>query len=121
MFRDDPDFWSSLDRLAADCPVIIDRPRGQPHPDFPGLIYPRDYGYLEGTSGGDGAEIDVWLGESGERRVTAVLCTVDPYKRDSEVKVMLGCSGSELELIGNWLRTEAELPHLTVLRPGASA
>lgn len=116
MLTDSPDFWLTLDGLVVSSGVVIDRPRGRPHPDFPELIYPFDYGYLKGTSGGDGAEIDVWLGSSGQR-VTAVLATVDPYKRDAELKVMLGCTESDLEVISNFLRVDAELPHLVIRRP----
>lgn len=116
MFTNDPDFWGELDHLAQTCEVVIDRPAGQPHPDFPELIYPFDYGFLQGTSGGDGAEIDVWLGTSGSRTVTAVACTVDPYKRDAELKVFLGCTPAELDIISRFLRVEAELPHLVIRR-----
>lgn len=121
MFTDDPDFWRELDHLAATCEIVIDRPAGQPHPNFPELIYPYDYGFLRGTSGGDGAEIDVWLGTSGSRKVTAVACTVDPYKRDAELKVFLGCTVSELEAISRWLRVAAELPHLVIRRSEPAA
>ena len=116
MFTDDSDFWRELDYLAQTCNAVIDRPAGQPHPDFPELIYPFDYGFLRGTSGGDGAEIDVWLGASGDRAVTAVACTVDPYKRDAELKVFLGCTPTELEALSRFLRVEAELPHLVIRR-----
>ena len=121
MFTDDPSFWLELDVLCRDCEIVVDRPRGRSHPHFPQLIYPRDYGYLQGTSGGDGAEIDVWLGESGDRQVTAVACSVDPYKRDAELKLFVGCTQAELELISRWLRVEAELPHLLIARQLAGA
>jgi inorganic pyrophosphatase len=41
------------------------------------LIYPLDYGYLEGTCGGDGAGIDVWVGLKADKTLTGILCTVD--------------------------------------------
>lgn len=116
MFTDDPNFWRELDHLAQTCELIVDRPAGQSHPNFPELIYPYDYGYLQGTSGGDGSEIDVWLGRSRSLGVTAVACTVDPYKRDAELKVFLGCTLQELEEISRFLRVDAELPHLVIRR-----
>ncbi len=41
--------------------IIIDRPLGSAHPQFPSLIYPVNYGYIPETVGGDGEEIDVYL------------------------------------------------------------
>ncbi len=46
------DCWTRLDGLVASRDVVIDRPKGTTHPRFPGLVYPLDYGYLKGTSGG---------------------------------------------------------------------
>ena len=48
---------------------IIDRPMGSRHPDHEDLIYPVNYGYVDGVIGGDGAEQDVYLlGESSPVR-----------------------------------------------------
>ena len=57
-----PEFWEHLDALVAQCAVVIDRPRGSQHPRWETLVYPLDYGYLEGTSSADGGEVDVWVG-----------------------------------------------------------
>ena len=88
-------FWAWLDRLIAGSRVVVDRPKGSRHPRFPGMIYPLDYGYLEGTTAGDGAGIDIWQGANGGRRLTALILTVDLAKRDTEIKLMLGCSDEE--------------------------
>jgi len=56
------DFWKRLDDLVATKRLVVDRPRGNHHPRYPEMVYPLDYGYLEGTSGGDGNELDVWRG-----------------------------------------------------------
>jgi inorganic pyrophosphatase len=90
-----PDFWETLDRLVAECGVDIDRPRGSPHPRYPDLIYPLDYGYLPGTRAADGGGIDVWVGSLAPRAVTGVICTVDAHKRDAELKLLLGCTPGE--------------------------
>jgi len=47
--------------------IIIERPKGRPHPRYPEVIYPFDYSYLENTSAGDGDDIDVWIGLSKKR------------------------------------------------------
>lgn len=45
--------------------VVMDRPVGARHPKHPDIIYPINYGYIEGLLGGDGEEQDVYvLGES---------------------------------------------------------
>ena len=45
--------------------VTMDRPIGTAHPKHPEIVYPINYGYIEGLIGGDGEEQDVYvLGES---------------------------------------------------------
>ena len=39
----------------------MDRPIGAEHPKHPGVIYPINYGYIEGLLGGDGEEQDVYV------------------------------------------------------------
>ena len=92
-------FWIFLDRLVAQSEVVIDRPQGSAHPRYPAAIYPLDYGYLEGTSSGDGQGIDLWRGSVAMGRLDAVVCTVDLGKRDVEIKLLLGCTAAEKEQI----------------------
>jgi inorganic pyrophosphatase len=92
---DGGEFWQGLDRLVAGCDLVVDRPRGSRHPRHPELVYPLDYGYLQGTRSGDGDGIDVWIGSRPEEGVTAVVCTLDLEKRDAEVKILLGCTPQE--------------------------
>ena len=42
----------------------------------------------------DGAEIDVWIG-SGDKKIDAIMCIVDLMKRDSEIKILVGCTEEE--------------------------
>ena len=91
-------FWQALDKLVAESEIIIDRPKGTAHPRYPSLVYPLDYGYLMGTASMDGGGIDVWRGSDPAMRVTAVICIVDLMKKDSEIKVMIGCTEDELQL-----------------------
>ncbi len=49
-------FWQEVNQLVINNPIIIDRPTGSSHPRYPEAIYPLDYGYLENTKAGDGAE-----------------------------------------------------------------
>jgi inorganic pyrophosphatase len=92
-------FWSHLDGLVSRCELVIDRPAGSRHPRYPELQYPLDYGYLQGSQAGDGAEMDCWVGSLPEHTVTGVVVTVDLLKRDAEVKALLGCTAEEMETI----------------------
>lgn len=87
-------FWNTLDELVSNSEIVIDRPKGSVHPRFPDFIYKVDYGYLKNTASMDGAGIDVWVG-SGDRKIDAVMCIVDLMKRDSEIKIMIGCTEEE--------------------------
>ena len=88
-------FWVALDRLVKQSELVIDRPRGSTHPRYPSLIYPVDYGYLKDTSSMDGGGIDVWVGTDKSGAVDAIICTVDLMKRDSEIKILIGCTEEE--------------------------
>lgn len=97
--RADEEFWEKLDRLVVEHEIVIDRPKGSAHPRYPSLIYPLDYGYLKGTSSMDGDGIDVWLGGLGGKRLDAIIVTIDMYKKDSEIKLLLGCTAEEKQTI----------------------
>lgn len=92
------EFWEALDELAANSEIVIDRPKGTAHPKYPDFIYRVDYGYLKGTSSMDGSGIDVWVG-SGEKKIDAIMCIVDLMKRDSEIKILIGCTEEEKQII----------------------
>lgn len=94
----DNDFWEMLDFLVNDSEIVIDRPKGTAHPKYPDWIYKVDYGYLKNTSSMDGEGIDVWVG-SGKRQIDAIMCIVDQVKRDSEIKILIGCTEEEKQLI----------------------
>ena len=46
--------------------VRVDRPLGSCHPDFPGLRYAMNYGFLPGTEAPDGEAIDAYIVGIGE-------------------------------------------------------
>lgn len=94
-----PDFWEYLDELVRSCEMVIDRPKMSAHPRYPDLIYPLDYGYLSGTQAMDGDGIDVWLGSLPESALVGLAITVDLGKRDVEIKLLLGCSQEEIQLV----------------------
>lgn len=96
-------FWEHLDQLLAASSVVIDRPRGRAHPRYPEMVYPLDYGYLQGTTTVDGGGIDVWVGAKGIQPPDAVVLTVDLLKKDAELKLMLGCTPDEKQIVLEFL------------------
>ena len=92
------EFWNALDELVKNSEIIIDRPKGTSHPKYPDFIYRVDYGYLKDTTSMDGAGIDVWVG-SDEKNVDAIMCIVDLMKKDSEIKILIGCTEEEKKIV----------------------
>ena len=95
----DGSFWDELTKLATTNQIVLDRPKGAPHPRYPKLIYPLDYGYLEGTTAGDGDGIDVWFGSLESKMLTGILCTFDRLKRDAEIKLLIGCTKDDIQIL----------------------
>ena len=103
--------------------LIIDRPRGSVHPRYPSVIYPLDYGYIENTTSSDGGGIDVWLGSlnrvanmDGVKTLTGILCTFDRLKRDAEIKLLIGCSAEDIQVIRDFHK---EMQTLYIPNPAA--
>ena len=93
------EFWQAIDSLASSGRIVIDRPKGSSHPKYPDCIYPVDYGYLENTTSMDGGGIDVWRGSLTSNKVDSIICTVDLMKKDSEIKLLMGCTEEETKII----------------------
>ncbi len=108
MHKFDESFWKAIDTLVSRSEIIIDRPKGSAHPKYPDFIYKVDYGYLKNTESRDGDGIDVWVGTKG-KEIDAIMCIVDLMKRDSEIKILLGCTEEEKEII---YETHNETPYM---------
>ena len=113
-------FWNAIDKIVSESKIIIDRPKGTAHPRFPDFVYRVDYGYLENTSSMDGGGIDVWVGTDERKQIDAIMCIVDLMKlasetlyiyaplahrivdlmkRDSEIKILIGCTEAEKDIV----------------------
>ena len=90
------DFWAIIEEMVASHKIIIDRPKGTPHPKWSNWIYEANYGYLEGTSSADGDGIDVWVGTAENQEVSGVIVIVDSRANDSEIKILIGCTEEEI-------------------------
>ncbi|RPJ25497.1 MAG: inorganic pyrophosphatase [Chloroflexi bacterium] len=99
--KPDTSFWQAMNALIVTNLIVIDRPKGSSHPRYPAVVYPLDYGYLENTTASDGSGIDVWLGSLNptDKILTGILCTFDTLKRDAEMKLLIGCTAGDLQII----------------------
>ena len=95
-------FWQAIDKLISSDNIVIDRPKGSAHPRYPEIRYELDYGYIENTASMDGSGIDVWRGSLAEGKCDAIICTVDLWKRDSEIKLLIGCTEEEKAIAYNF-------------------
>jgi inorganic pyrophosphatase len=103
----DDSFWNAIDQLVNTSTAVIDRPKDSAHPRYPDMIYPLNYGYLDGTTASDGAGIDIWVGSGGTGQATGVVCTIDAAKRDAEIKILLGCSPVEMRTVVEFLQANS--------------
>ncbi|TWH56466.1 inorganic pyrophosphatase [Desulfitobacterium sp. LBE] len=92
-------FWVAIDKMVSESKIVIDRPKGTVHPRFSNFIYKVDYGYLDNTASMDGGGIDVWVGTDKRKQTDAIMCIVDLMKRDSEIKILIGCTEDEKEIV----------------------
>jgi inorganic pyrophosphatase len=114
--RYDREFWKAVDELLVSGKIVIDRPRGSHHPRFPEVIYPLDYGYLEGTTSMDGGGIDLWMGSRGEKSVDALIVTVDMLKKDSEIKLLVGMTDEEVQQVLDFHNSSVYMKGILVRR-----
>lgn len=102
----DTSFWKAMMELIMTNSIVVDRPKGSSHPRYGEVVYPLDYGYLENTTSSDGAGIDVWIGSltsvlnnESAKTLTGILCTFDTLKRDAEIKLLIGCTEEDIQII----------------------
>jgi inorganic pyrophosphatase len=95
----DQEFWKAVEIIFESSEIVIDRPKGTTHPRYPDITLPVDYGYIKNTRSPDGGGIDIWVGSKKIKIIDSILCTVDPLKKDSEIKILYGCDDNEKVLI----------------------
>lgn len=98
-------FWEYLERITADNEMVIDRPKGTKHPAYNDMVYPVDYGYIKNTKSMDGQGIDIFIGSEKSKRLDAIICIIDMLKKDSEIKIVLGCTENEKVKIYDFLNS----------------
>ena len=106
--------WEHWERAIADNGITLDRPRGSAHPRFPEIIYPIDYGYIDGTVGADGEEVDVFVGTVTNGLVAAIV-TADHRKGDVELKLLHNCRPAEIYLVNGFINFDRTLMEGTLV------
>ena len=75
----------------------VDRPLGSAHPDYPDMIYPINYGYVDGVFAGDGEEQDVYILGADEplKAYTGRVIAVYHRTNDTEDKWIVSVDGKD--------------------------
>ncbi|ARA94520.1 hypothetical protein AWN76_016045 [Rhodothermaceae bacterium RA] len=100
--------WAAWERVIETHGLTIDRPRRSVHPRYPEIIYPIDYGYVNGTLGTDGEGLDVFVGTAPTGLVGALL-TTDHRRGDREVKLLYRCTPEEIYLANGFINFDRTL------------
>ncbi len=84
--------------LGREVKAIVDRPVGAPHPKYSDLLYPVNYGYIEGMMGGDGEPLDAYILGVYEplKCYTGVAVALIHRKDDVEDKLVVAPMGVEI-------------------------
>ena len=76
--------------------VTVDRPLGSPHPTHPDSVYPLNYGFVAGTTAGDGEPVDAYLLDVDRPvdRAPGTVVAVIERRDDVEEKLVVAPPGS---------------------------
>lgn len=86
----------SLSFLGKEVEIKIDRPLGSTHPKHKNIVYPINYGYIDGVIGGDGEELDIYLLGVNEavNEYTATVIAIIHRLNDNEDKLVAAPKGT---------------------------
>lgn len=100
--------WAAWEATILANGITIDRPHRTAHPRFPAIIYPINYGYINGTESTDGEEVDVFVG-SAQNGLVGLLITTDHRKGDREIKLLYNCTPEEIYLCHGFINFDRRL------------
>jgi len=109
-------FWEYLENIIKNNGVIIDRPKGTRHPKYNDMIYVIDYGYIKNTKSMDGGGIDVFIGTDNNKYIDTIICVIDLLKKDSEIKILIGCTEEEKIEVYNFLNNSNYMKAIMIKR-----
>lgn len=101
--------------------VTIDRPAQSAHPDYPSIVYPLDYGYVNDTVATDDEPVDVFMG-TADVGLVGLLLTTDHRQHDREAKLLFDCSPTEVYTVHGFVNYDRTLLEgvLVLRRPMSS-
>jgi len=94
--------WDAWQNIIETHGITNERPRHSRHPLFHDIIYPLDYGYINGTVGPDGDEVDVFTG-STPNGLVALIAADDLRRADRDIKLLYNCSPEEIYLANGFI------------------
>ncbi|BBM73653.1 inorganic diphosphatase [Rhodothermus marinus] len=100
--------WEAWEQLIRQNGWTIDRPYRSRHPLFPEIIYPIDYGYINGTRSSDGEPVDLFVGR-GHRGLVGAILTIDRRRSKREVKFLYNCTAEEVYLVNGFINFDRRL------------
>jgi inorganic pyrophosphatase len=100
--------WTAWEAVIERSGITIDRPKGSTHPLHSDIRYPIDYGFINGTEGSDGEEIDIFVG-TALNGIVAAIFTTDFRKGDRECKFLYRCSPEEIYLVNGFINYDQAL------------
>ena len=100
--------WHAWEKLIELHGVTIDRPYQSIHPDYPSIVYPINYGYINNTMGSDQEEVDIFIGTATNKLVAAIV-TTDFRKGDREWKFIYNCTPEEIYLVNGFINYAPDL------------
>ena len=109
-------FWEYLEKLVQENETIIDRPKGTKHPKYEDMVYVVDYGYIKNTKSMDNGGIDVFIGSDPNKHIDGLFCIIDLLKKDSEIKILIGCTKDEKIEICNFLNNSEYMKAILIER-----
>ncbi|MGM9960557.1 MAG: Inorganic pyrophosphatase [Allobaculum sp.] len=92
-------FWQKLDMLILSGKLEIIRAKGQPSLDYPGLIYPIDFGTIKDAISAPSTPLYCFRGSLKNLQATAIVIQADILAREVITKVLIGCTPEECETI----------------------
>ncbi|TDI73589.1 MAG: hypothetical protein E2O84_06980 [Bacteroidetes bacterium] len=100
--------WVQWESIIHSNGLVIDRPKDSIHPEYDSIRYPIDYGYIKGTIGLDGDEVDIFVG-SATNGLVGILFTEDLRKGDNEYKFIYNCYAPEIYLVHGFINFDQTL------------
>lgn len=108
LFLPDRIDWTAWAEVIDSNGITIDRPKGSVHPVHSEIVYPIDYGFVNGTMASDDEEVDIFVGRS-PTGLTAAIVTEDFRKQDKEIKLIYNCDLAEIYLVNGFINFDTTL------------